>query len=111
MIKFDLHKTEDLALVGVLLARGVFPVQGCNYITQDGKREQFAYFEESAREKIQTVNLENLPEYRAAYLMAVFIQEARKQVPLVVHKLPNEKEVMLPADMKKSDVLNLMRQI
>lgn len=57
------------------------------------------------------MNLENLPEYRAAYLMAVFIQEARKQVPLVVHKLPNEKEVMLPADMKKSDVLNLMRQI
>ena len=100
-----------MALVGVLLARDIFPVQGCNYITQDGKREHYAFFDDSAMIPIQGENVESLPEYKAAYLMAVFMDESRKQAPLVVHRLPNDREVMIPANMKKSDVLELMRKL
>jgi hypothetical protein len=43
--------------------------------------------------------------------MAVFIDEARKQPPLIVHKLANNKEVMLPANMSREEVLNVISRI
>ena len=109
MIRFDLQKIEDLALIGVLLSKDIYPVQGSNYITHDGKREHYAYFEDTAKKEL--LNAEETPQYKAAYLMAVFVDEARKQVPLVVHKLPNDKEVMIPANMKKNEILELMSKL
>lgn len=109
MIKFDLQKIEDLALVGVLLSKNIFPTQGSNYITEDGKREHYAYYEDVHKQAL--IGADETPEYKAAYLMAVFVEEARKQIPLVVHKLPNNKEVMLPANMKKEEILELMNKI
>lgn len=109
MVKFDLQKIEDLALVGVLLSKELYPVQGSNYITHDGKREHFAYYENEVKQHLQ--NVEDTPEYKAAYLMAVFIEEARKQVPLVVHKLPNNKELIVPANMSKTELLELLSKV
>lgn len=109
MLKFDLQKVEDLALIGVLLSKDQYPKQGCNYITNDGKREHYAYYDEEVKNLLKGV--EDSPEYKAAYLMAVFVDEARKQVPLVVHKLPNNKEVMIPANYKKEQVLDLISKI
>lgn len=109
MIKFDLQKIEDLALVGVLLSKEIYPVQGCNYITKEGKREQYAYFDNNAKDALERA--EEAAEFKAAYLMAVFIDEARKQVPLVVHTLSNNKEIMVPADMQRSELINLMNRI
>ena len=109
MLECDLQKIEDLAIVGVLLSKDIYPKQGCNYITHEGKREQYAYFDDEAIQHLQ--NVEETPEYKAAYLMAVFIDEARKQVPLLVHKLPNKKEVMIPANMKKNEVLELISKL
>jgi hypothetical protein len=56
-------------------------------------------------------NVEELPEYKSAYLMAVFILEAKKQIPLMVHKLPNDKEIILPADTKQNEVKELLNKI
>lgn len=109
MVKFDLQKIEDLALIGVLLSKDIYPKQGCNYITHEGKREHFAYFDDDVKQHLAQV--EDTPEYKAAYLMAVFVDEARKQVPLVVHKLPNKKEVMLPANMSKQEVMELINKV
>jgi hypothetical protein len=109
MLKFDLQNVEDLALIGVLLSKDQYPTQGSNYITNDGKREHYAYYGDEVKELLKDV--EDTPEYKAAYLMAVFVDEARKQVPLVVHKLPNNKEVMIPANMKKNEVLDLISKI
>ena len=109
MVKFDLQKIEDLALIGVLLSKDIYPKQGCNYITHEGSREHYAYFEDDVKQHL--ANVEDTPEYKAAYLMAVFVDEARKQVPLVVHKLPNKKEVMLPANISKQEVLALINKL
>ena len=109
MIKLDIQKTEDLALIGVLLSKGIYPVQGCNYINKQGKREQFAYYQDSARKEL--LGAEDSAEYKSAYLMAVFINQARKQVPLVVHTLPNKKQIIIPADMKKEQIQELIRKI
>ena len=109
MVKFDLQRTEDLALIGVLLSKELYPKQGCNYITHEGTREHYAYYDDEVKKHL--VNVEETPEYKAAYLMAVFIDEARKQKPLVIHKLPNQKEIMIPADMNKEELLNLISKI
>ena len=34
MIKVDIQKTEDLALIADLLSKGIYPIQGCNYINK-----------------------------------------------------------------------------
>ena len=91
MIKFDLTKTDDLAKIGVLLANGIYPSQGSNYILPDGTREHYAYFSDNAQHYL--TNCENLKEFKSAYLMAVFVEEARKEPPLIVHKLPNGNEI------------------
>ena len=109
MIKFDLHKVEDLALIGVLLSRNIYPIQGSNYINNEGKREQFAYYQDSIKKELN--GAEDTPEYKSAYLMAVFITQARKQVPLVVHTLPNKKQIIIPADMKKEQIQDLIRRM
>lgn len=109
MVKFDLQKIEDLALIGVLLSKDIYPKQGCNYITHEGKREQYAYFDDGVKQEL--LGAEETAEYKAAYLMAVFVDEARKQIPLIVHKLPNDKEIMLPANMKRNEVLDIMNKI
>jgi hypothetical protein len=109
MLKFDLQKTEDLALIGVLLSKEKYPSQGSNYILKDGSREHLAYYEDDVKELLK--NAENTPEYKAAYLMAVFVTEALKQVPLIVHQLPNDKEIMLPANTPKNDVIELLRKL
>ncbi len=109
MLKFDLQKTEDLAVIGVLLSKDRYPTQGSNYITNEGKREHYAYYEDEVKQFLN--GIEDTPEYKAAYLMAVFVDEARKQVPLVVHKLPNNKEVMIPANYSKEQVLDLISKI
>lgn len=110
MIKLDLNNIEDLAKIGVLLANDIFPTQGTNYINEDGTKEQYAYFTDEATKHLN--NYEDKPEYKAAYLMAVFIIEARKQVPLMVHKLPNEKEIIIPVNTDKNrmkEILNLVQ--
>lgn len=109
MVKFDLQKIDDLALIGVLLSKDLYPIQGSNYITNDGKREHYAYFDDEVKKHL--IGVEETSEYKAAYLMAVFVDEARKQVPIVVHKLPNNKEIMIPANMKKNEVMNLINKI
>lgn len=109
MIKFDLQKIEDLALIGVLLSKEIYPIKGCNYITNEGKREHFAFYDDEVKKLLQ--GAEETTEYKAAYLMAVFMDEARKQVPLVVHKLPNGKEVMIPANTPKEEVIKLLKKI
>lgn len=109
MIKLDLQNTEDLAKVGVLLSNNIFPIQGSNYITADGKREHYAFFADKAKSYLK--NAENTKEYKAAYLMAVFIDEARKEVPMVVHKLPNDKEILIPANIKKEELRNILSKI
>lgn len=109
MVKFDLQNIEDLALIGVLLSKNQYPKQGTNYIMKDGTREQYAYYDDQVKELLEGV--EETEAYCAAYLMAVFIEEARKQVPLVVHELPNKKEVMIPANMKRNEVLDLISKI
>ena len=43
--------------------------------------------------------------------MAVFIDEARKEVPMVVHKLPNDKEILIPANIKKEELRNILSRI
>lgn len=109
MIKLDLQNTEDLARVGFLLSNDIYPTQGTNYITADGKREHFAFFPDKAKPYLK--NSENTKEYKAAYLMAVFIEEARKEVPLVVHKLPNDKEILIPADINREELRNILSRI
>lgn len=110
MIKLDLNNIDDLAKVGLLLANDIFPIQGTNYINENGTKEQYAYFSDEAIKHLN--NYEDKPEYRAAYLMAVFIIESRKQVPLMVHKLPNEKEIIVPVNTDKNrmkEILNLIQ--
>jgi hypothetical protein len=109
MIKFNLQNVEDLATIGVLLSKDKYPSQGSNYITADGTREHYAYYNDEVKPLLQGV--EDTSEYRAAYLMAVFILEAKKQVPLVVHKLPNDKEIMIPANTKKEEVIKIIEKI
>lgn len=109
MVKFDLKKIEDLAYIGVLLSKDIYPTQGCNYITDDGTREQYAYYDDEVKKLL--VDVQNTPQYKAAYLMAVFIDEARKQPPLIVHKLANNKQVMLPANMSREEVLKVISKI
>ena len=106
MVKFDLTKTEDLASVGMLLSNGIYPTSGTNYIKADNSREFYAYFPDSCKAYLK--NRENTKEYKAAYLMAVFIDEANKQVPLVQHVLPNKKEILIPADMPKDELKKLI---
>lgn len=108
MLKFDLQNTEDLAKIGVLLANDIYPSQGSNYILEDGTREHYAYFTDNAKHYL--TNCENFKEYKAAYLMAVFIEEARKQAPLVVHKLSNGKEIYIPANTPKNEVLEILKK-
>lgn len=106
MIKFDLTKTHDLACIGVLIANNIYPKQGTNYILPDGTKEQLAYFDDTAKHYLN--NIENSKEYKAAYLLSVFIEEARKQVPLICHTLPNGKELMIPANTPKDEVKDLI---
>lgn len=108
MVKFDLQKTHDLACVGVLLANGHYPKQGTNYILADGTRQHFCYFDDSTRCYLK--NIENCREYASAYLMAVFIEEARKEVPLICHELPNGKEIMVAANTPKEEVKDIIRK-
>lgn len=109
MIKLDLTKIEDIAKCGVLLSNDVFPIKGSNYIRDDGTREHYALFADEAKNIL--INVENTKEYVAAYLLAVFIEEARKQVPLVQHKLPNDKEILIPADMPKNEILRIIAKV
>jgi hypothetical protein len=109
MIKLDLTKIEDIAKCGVLLSNDVFPIKGSNYIRDDGTREHYALFADEAKNIL--INVENTKEYVAAYLLAVFIEEARKQVPLVQHKLPNDKEILIPADMPRNEILRIIAKV
>lgn len=108
MIKFDLNETHDLACVGVLLANNQYPKQGSNYILSDGSKEQLCFFDDNARHYLN--NIENTKEYKAAYLMAVFIEETRKQIPLICHKLPNGKEIMVAANTPKDQVKTIIEK-
>ena len=108
MLKLDLNNTHELACVGVLLSNNVFPRQGSNYILADGTKEQLAFFDDDARKYLEKV--EYTKEYKAAYLMAVFMIEHKKQVPLMVHKLPNDKEILIPANTPKEEVKNLINK-
>lgn len=108
MLKLDLTQTHDLACVGVLLANGQYPKQGTNYILADGTKEQLVYFDDNAKYYLK--NIENTKEYQAAYLMAVFIDEQRKQVPLICHQLPNGKEILIPANTPKDEARNLINK-
>lgn len=109
MLKFDLQNTEDLAKIGVLLANGKYPIQGTNYIREDGTREHFAFYSDEVRHYLK--NLDNLPEYKSAYLMAVFIEESRKQVPLIEHTLPNDRKILLPANTPKHELLDILNRV
>lgn len=109
MVKFDLTKTEDLASVGMLLSNGIYPSSGTNYIKADDSREFFAFFPDTCKPYLK--NRENSKEYKAAYLMAVFIDEANKQVPLVQHILPNDKEILIPADTSKDELKKIIFNI
>ncbi len=109
MIKLDLTKTEDIAKCGVLLSNDLFPIKGSNYIREDGTREHYALFANDAKKHL--INVEDTKEYKAAYLLAVFIEEARKQVPLIQHKLPNDKEILIPADMPKNEILRTLSKV
>lgn len=109
MIKLDLTKIEDIAKCGVLLSNEQFPIKGSNYIREDGTREHFALFSDDAKRYL--VNVEESKEYKAAYLLAVFIDEARKQVPLIQHRLPNDKEILIPADMPKNEILRTISKL
>lgn len=109
MVKFDLQKVEDLALIGVLLSKEIYPIKGCNYVTHEGKREHYAYYDDDVKKHLQ--GAEDSTEYKSAYLMAVFIDEARKQVPLIIHKLPNNKEVMIPANTPKEEIVQLLKKL
>lgn len=42
--------------------------------------------------------------------MAVFIEEARKEVPLICHELPNGKEIMVAANTPKEEVKDIIRK-
>lgn len=42
--------------------------------------------------------------------MAVFIEEAQKEVPLICHQLPNGKEIMVAADTPKEEVKEIIRK-
>lgn len=109
MISFDLQKVEDLAKIGVLLANGKYPIQGTNYIREDGTREHFAFYNDEVKHYL--TNLDNLPEYKSAYLMAVFMDEARKQVPLVEHTLPNEQKILIAANTPKEELLKICKNL
>lgn len=109
MVKFDLNNVDDLALIGVLLSKDIYPTQGTNYINSEGKREHYAFYNDEVKNILK--NVEETSEYKAAYLMAVFILEAKKQVPLMVHKLPNDKEIILPANTDKNEVKNILNKI
>lgn len=109
MIKLDLTKTEDIAKCGVLLSNGQFPIKGSNYVRMDGTREHYALFADNAKKYL--INVEETKEYKSAYLLAVFIDEVRKQVPLVQHKLPNDKEILIPADMPKNEILRIIAKV
>lgn len=108
MVKFDLTKTHDLAMVGVLLANGKYPKHGTNYILTDGTKQNYCYFDDDCKPYLKSI--ENTREYASAYLMAVFIEEAKKQVPLICHELPNGKEIMVPADTPKQEVKEIIRK-
>lgn len=107
MIKLDLTKIEDIAKCGVLISNDEFPIKGSNYIRHDGTREHYALFSEDAKKYL--VNVEDSKEYKAAYLLSVFIEESRKQVPLIQHHLPNDKEILIPANMPKHEIIKLYR--
>ena len=108
MIKLDLSNLDDVAIAGCLLSYGIYPIQGSNFITADGKREHFAFFPDTAKPYLK--DIEETKEYRAAYLTSVFIDESRKQVPLVAHKLSNEKEIIVPANYSKEQILELIHK-
>jgi hypothetical protein len=55
MVKFDLQKIDDLAYIGVLLSKDIYPKQGCNYITDDGTREQYAYYDDEVKNMLVDV--------------------------------------------------------
>lgn len=109
MIKLDLTKIEDIAKCGVLLSNEQFPTKGSNYIREDGTREHYALFPDDAKKYL--INVEETKEYKSAYLLAVFIEEARNQVPLIQHKLPNDKEILIPANMPKHEILRTISKI
>lgn len=109
MIKLDLTKTEDIAKCGVLLSNDQFPLKGSNYIREDGTREHYALFADEAKNFL--INVDETKEYKAAYLLAVFIDEARKQVPLIQHRLPNDKEILIPANMPKQEILRTISML
>lgn len=109
MIKLDLTKIEDIARCGVLLSHEQFPTGGANYIREDGAREHFALFSDDAKKHL--IDVEETNEYKAAYLLAVFIEESRKQPPLIQHRLPNDKELLIPANMPKEEILRIISMV
>lgn len=109
MIKLDLTKIEDIARCGVLLSHEQFPTGGANYVRDNGEREHFALFSDDAQKYL--INVEETKEYKAAYLLAVFIEESRKQAPLIQHKLPNDKEILIPANMPKNEILRIVSML
>lgn len=109
MIKLDLTKIEDIAKCGVLLSNDQFPIKGSNYIREDGTREHYALFADEAKNFLNNVDETN--EYKAAYLLAVFIEESRNQVPLIQHRLPNDKEILIPANMPKHEILRTISML
>ncbi|MBE6314908.1 MAG: hypothetical protein E7079_08170 [Bacteroidales bacterium] len=109
MIKLDLTKIEDIAKCGVLLSNDQFPLKGSNYIREDGTREHYALFADEAKNFL--INVDETKEYKAAYLLAMFIDEARKQVPLIQHRLPNDKEILIPANMPKHEILRTISKL
>lgn len=109
MIKLDLTKIEDIAKCGVLLSHDQFPTGGSNYIREDGSREHYALFSDDANQLL--FNVEESKEFKAAYLLAVFIEEARRQAPLVEHKLPNGKVILVPANMSRNEILEIINKV
>ena len=109
MVKFDLQKIEDLAVIGVLLSKGINPIQGSNYITTDGTREHYAFYSDEVKHFLNGIT--DTEEYKVAYLTALFTVEARKQVPLVQHKLHNDTEVLIPANLKKNEVIEILNKL
>lgn len=109
MQKLDLTKTEDVAKAGVLIAHGYEPANGINFINADNEREFFCYFHDNVKSMLK--NMEQTHEFRAAYMALIFNDEARKQIPLISHRLSNGKEILIPANTPRHEVERLIKSI
>lgn len=98
-----------MAKAGVLIAHGYEPANGINYINAENKREFFCYFPDNVKPMLK--NMEQTHEFRAAYMALIFNEEARKQVPLISHRLSNGNEILIPIDTPQNEVERLIRSL